>query len=102
VSYLKDLPCETCGTKSIYAFPNWPDVCYCYCSFRDEIGELIAREIEAMEFAKGMSTDGSQSGFYSAKKLAAAIARGVDEQPQSQMSTNDHIFQGVVVTPKNG
>ena len=45
VSYLKDLPCETCGTKIIYAFPNWPNVRYCYCSFRDEIGEQIAREI---------------------------------------------------------
>jgi len=41
-----------------------------------QLREQIAREIEAMEFAKGMSTDGPQSGFYSAKKLAAAIARG--------------------------
>ena len=85
MSYLKDLPCETCGTKSIYAFPNWPNVCYCYCSFRDEIGEQIAQEIEADHKPMTRQTyDGSfeacQCGYMSYPcqlgARAAAIARG--------------------------
>ena len=47
VSYLKQLPCETCYTHSFYFFPNKPTEKYCYCDFRYEIGEQIAQEIEA-------------------------------------------------------
>lgn len=46
VSYLKDLPCETCGTKSTYYFPDKPTEKYCYCSFLDEIGEQITTKGE--------------------------------------------------------
>ena len=67
MSYLKDLPCETCGTESIYAFPNWPNVQYCYCSFRDEIGEQIAREIEELPYYGSVKD---------AVENAAKIARG--------------------------
>ena len=48
MSYLKDLPCETCGTEITYYFPKKPTERYCYCSFRDEVGEQIAREIEEL------------------------------------------------------
>jgi len=47
VSYLKDLPCAGCGTEITYYFPDKPTAHYCYCEFRHEIGEQIAREIEA-------------------------------------------------------
>jgi len=48
VSYLKDLPCAGCGTKSTYYFPDKPTAHYCYCCFRYEIGEQIARENESL------------------------------------------------------
>ena len=47
MSYLKDLPCAGCGTETTYCFPDKPTAHYCYCEFRFEIGEQIAREIEA-------------------------------------------------------
>ena len=46
MSYLKDLPCASCGTESTYCFPDKPTAHYCYCEFRFEIGEQIAQEIE--------------------------------------------------------
>ena len=46
MSYLKDLPCAGCGTETTYCFPDKPTAHYCYCEFRFEIGEQIAREIE--------------------------------------------------------
>ena len=52
MSYLKDLPCASCGTKSTYYFPDKPTAHYCYCEFRHEIGEQIAREIEAKCLSK--------------------------------------------------
>ena len=49
MSYLKDLPCAGCGTEITYYFPDKPTAHYCYCEFRHEIGEQIAREIEICE-----------------------------------------------------
>ena len=87
MSYLKDLPCETCRTKIIYHFPDKSTEKYCYCSFRDEIGEQIARE-NAEELDKevakavldnGLIDDyrnGYIRGLRKAQDLQAAIARG--------------------------
>ena len=67
MSYLKQLPCETCYTYSIYYFPKKPTEKYCYCSFRDEIGEQIAREIEELPYYGSVKD---------AVENAAKIARG--------------------------
>jgi hypothetical protein len=75
LSYLQDLPCAGCGTEITYHFPDKPTAHYCYCEFRHEIGEQIAREIE------GLITDPhevrescSDCEFI---RQAAAIARGI-------------------------
>ena len=82
MSYLKDLPCAGCGTKSTYYFPDKPTAHYCYCSFRFEIGEQIAREIEASTLAY-IHEDAIRldNGTWPGLKViavedAAAIARG--------------------------
>jgi len=67
VSYLKDLPCAGCGTESTYHFPDKPTAHYCYCEFRFEIGEQIAREIEELPY---------RGRVKNAVENAAAIARG--------------------------
>jgi hypothetical protein len=76
VSYLKDGRCTSCDTEPTYAFPNWLNVNYCYCGFRAEIGEQIAREIEAsMMFHNGKPVERDRRDL-SMLKYAAAIARG--------------------------
>jgi len=67
VSYLKDLPCAGCGTESTYYFPDKPTAHYCYCDFRHEIGEQIAREIEELPYYGSVKD---------AVENAAKIARG--------------------------
>jgi len=67
VSYLKDLPCAGCGTESTYYFPDKPTAHYCYCEFRHEIGEQIAREIEELPYYGSVKD---------AVENAAKIARG--------------------------
>lgn len=85
MSYLQDLPCETCGTKSVYSFPDKLSATYCYCSFRLEIAEPIAREIGRIlvigwdcprTHFVGMESCDYCSGFFDAMEIAAAIARG--------------------------
>jgi len=75
VSYLKDLPCAGCGTESTYYFPDKPTAHYCYCEFRHEIGEQIAREIEERN---SLILKTSQSLLTPAEivERCAAIARG--------------------------
>jgi len=75
VSYLKQLPCETCYTYSIYYFPKKPTEKYCYCSFRDEIGEQIAREIEAECKQGGAMACGISGNYQCSCSGAAAIAK---------------------------
>ena len=67
MSYLKDLPCAGCGTEITYYFPDKPTAHYCYCEFRHEIGEQIAREIEELPY---------RGRVKNAVENAAAIARG--------------------------
>ena len=67
MSYLKDLPCAGCGTESTYYFPDKPTAHYCYCEFRFEIGEQIAREIEELPYYGSVKD---------AVENAAKIARG--------------------------
>ena len=67
MSYLKDLPCAGCGTESTYYFPDKPTAHYCYCDFRHEIGEQIAREIEELPYYGSVKD---------AVENAAKIARG--------------------------
>lgn len=67
MSYLKDLPCAGCGTESTYYFPDKPTAHYCYCEFRHEIGEQIAREIEELPYYGSVKD---------AVENAAKIARG--------------------------
>jgi len=67
VSYLKDLPCAGCGTEITYYFPDKPTAHYCYCEFRHEIGEQIAREIEELPYYGSVKD---------AVENAAKIARG--------------------------
>ena len=76
MSYLKDLPCETCGTETTYYFPKKPTEKYCYCSFRDEIGEQIAREIgELPEYTETEAY--KRAAFYLDRDdVMNAIARG--------------------------
>jgi len=102
VSYLKDLPCETCGTETTYYFPKKPTEKYCYCSFRDEIGEQIAREIgELPEYTETEAY--KRAAFYLDRDdVMNAIARGEYEPQQSKMSANNNIFRGVVVISKSG
>ena len=84
MSYLKDLPCAGCGTESTYHFPDKPTAHYCYCEFRFEIGEQIARDDEIFMVAwncprthfVGMEGCDYCSGFFDAMEIAAAIARG--------------------------
>lgn len=75
MSYLKDLPCAGCGTESTYYFPDKPTAHYCYCEFRHEIGEQIAREIEERN---SLILKTSQSLLTPAEivERCAAIARG--------------------------
>jgi len=70
MSYLKDLPCAGCGTESTYYFPDKPTAHYCYCEFRHEIGEQIAREIEELPYYGSVKN---------AVENAAKIARGEHE-----------------------
>jgi len=70
MSYLKDLPCAGCGTESTYYFPDKPTAHYCYCDFRFEIGEQIAREIEELPYYGSVKN---------AVENAAKIARGEHE-----------------------
>jgi len=72
VSYLKDLPCASCGTESTYYFPDKPTAHYCYCSFRYEIGEQIAREFENLDELKYPRL----IPFKDMRTFGAAIVRG--------------------------
>ena len=76
VSYLKDLPCAGCGTESTYYFPDKPTAHYCYCEFRFEIGEQIAREIgELPEYTETEAY--KRAAFYLDRDdVMNAIARG--------------------------
>ena len=69
MSYLKDLPCAGCGTEITYYFPDKPTAHYCYCEFRHEIGEQIAREIL-------VNLQNVRDGIERARARYAAIARG--------------------------
>ena len=102
MSYLKDLPCASCGTESTYYFPDKPTAHYCYCDFRFEIGEQIAREIgELPEYTETEAY--KRAAFYLDRDdVMNAIARGEYEPQQSKMSANNNIFRGVVVISKSG
>jgi len=76
VSYLKDLPCAGCGTESTYYFPDKPTAHYCYCEFRHEIGEQVAREIKAECEQGGAMACGISGNYQCSCSGAAAIARG--------------------------
>ena len=106
MSYLKDLPCAGCGTESTYYFPDKPTAHYCYCEFRFEIGEQIAREIEADKVAclaarvktkyigrkfeyNPVDTDKERGLVKMAYDKSAAIARGQDEFPLVLDGRND-------------
>jgi len=75
VSYLKDLPCAGCGTEITYYFPDKPTAHYCYCEFRHEIGEQIAREIEAECKQGGAMACGISGNYQCSCSGAVAIAK---------------------------